>query len=116
MSVGEKDKKTLTKRKSETPAVIDPSNIKKAKKIEPKKDYKGKKPFTKPFQNKKFPGKGSAAHGKGHAPAPTEKKDWNELKKKKKDLKVQRKKDRFQDEKLYEVDLSARKVYEQLKV
>lgn len=116
MSVGEKDKKTLTKRKNETPAVLEPSNVKKAKKIEPKKDYKGKKPFAKQFQNRKFPAKGSADHGKGNAQAPTEKQDWNELKKKKKDLKVQRKKDRFQDEKLYEVDLSARKVYEQLKV
>lgn len=110
MSVGEKDKKLVTKRKIETSSVAEPSSVKKPRKTD-SKDVKPKKTFgkspTKPF--KKFPG------AKTHVQKPLEKQNWNELKKKKKDLKVQRKKERFSDEKLYEVDLTAKKIYEKLK-
>lgn len=44
----------------------------------------------------------------------TEKTDWNELKQKKKDLKIQRKKNKTKD--LYDIDIKAKKIYEELKM
>ncbi|CRL05875.1 CLUMA_CG019080, isoform A [Clunio marinus] len=66
------------------------------------------------FENKKF-GKGNNKFAKKpQQPATTEKTNWNELKQKKKDLKVQRKKNKTKD--LYEIDLKAKKIYEELKM
>ena len=44
----------------------------------------------------------------------TEKVNWNELKAKKKDLKIQRKKNKTKE--LYDIDVKAKKIYEELKM
>lgn len=89
-----------------------------AKKFKPStkpgdKPFKGKpgKPGDKKFAGKKFIGK------KGGKPAPPpvpEKTNWNELKQKKKDLKVQRRKNKSKE--LYDIDVKAKKIYEELKM
>jgi hypothetical protein len=87
-------------------------------KFDPKKSGKfNSKPGGK-FNGKpggKF-GKGKPAgkfNGKPEQQKPLEKTNWNELKQKKKDLKIQRKKNKTKD--LYDVDVKAKKVYEELK-
>lgn len=87
----------------------------------PPKDGKSSKPFKngKPkFEAKfdknkfgKFPGKPGA---KGQPQEPLEKVNWNELKAKKKDLKIQRKKNKTKE--LYDIDVQAKKIYEELKM
>lgn len=67
-------------------------------------NYKGKK-FDK---NKMFGGKPAKPQ------EPTEKVNWNELKAKKKDLKIQRKKNKTKE--LYDIDVKAKKIYEELKM
>lgn len=83
------------------------------------KAYKPSKDGKPKFEKKKFgkfnnkPGAG----GKDRKPQqeqPTEKTNWGELKQKKKDLKIQRKKNKTKD--LYEVDVKAKKIYEELKM
>lgn len=70
-----------------------------------KSNYKGKK-FDK---NKMFGGKPGAKPQEQ-----AEKVNWNELKAKKKDLKIQRKKNKASD--LYDIDVKAKKIYEELKM
>lgn len=78
------------------------------------KPFKGKpaaKQGDQKFAKKKFIGK------KGGKPAPPpvpEKTNWNELKQKKKDLKVQRRKNKSKE--LYDIDVKAKKIYEELKM
>lgn len=77
------------------------------------KPFKGRpaKPGDQKFGKKKFIGK------KGGKPAPPpvpEKTNWNELKQKKKDLKVQRRKNKSKE--LYDIDVKAKKIYEELKM
>lgn len=72
----------------------------------------GKPKFQKKFG--KFNNK-PGAKGKPQQPAqPAEKTNWSELKQKKKDLKIQRKKNKTKD--LYEIDVKAKKIYEELKM
>lgn len=106
MSVGQKDRKSQGKRKIEGSSLSESTVHKKAKNL----DKEPKKNFSKTKKFEKHPSKNV------HQTNPPEKQNWSELKKKKKELKVQRKKDRFSDEKLYEVDLQAKKVYEELKM
>lgn len=47
-------------------------------------------------------------------PPQGEKTNWSELKQKKKDLKIQRKKNKTKD--LYDIDVKAKKIYEELKM
>lgn len=82
----------------------------------PKSGQKFDKKKVGKFQGKfqgKFNGKPGA--GKPHQqPEQTEKTNWGELKQKKKDLKIQRKKNKTKD--LYDVDVKAKKIYEELKM
>ena len=80
------------------------------KKYEGRKPYLGKKPFDKEkqFGPKKFDKNGA------NPQAPAEKTNWNELKQKKKDLKIQRRKNKSKD--LYDIDVKAKKIYEELKM
>lgn len=79
----------------------------------PKKKFKdgksegsGKKVFKGDYK-KKFGGKNF------EKPQPEGKPNWNELKTKKRDLKIQRKKNKVKD--LYEISVQAKKLYEELK-
>lgn len=64
------------------------------------------KDFKKKFiGKKKFPQK--------NVPQTQEKPNWNDMKTKKKELKIQRKKNRVKD--LYEISVKAKKLYEELK-
>lgn len=76
----------------------------------PSKDGKPK------FEKKKFGKFNNKSGGKPQQQQqpPGEKPNWNELKQKKKDLKVQRKKNKTKD--LYEIDVKAKKIYEELKM
>lgn len=68
------------------------------------------------FNNKpggKFSGK-SGGKPQQQQQQPTEKTNWVELKQKKKDLKIQRRKNKTQD--LYDIDVKAKKIYEELKM
>ena len=75
-----------------------------------KQKFVDKKKFGKPgFKpGKKF--------SKPQQPQPVqgEKTNWSELKQKKKDLKIQRKKNKTKD--LYDIDVKAKKIYEELKM
>jgi hypothetical protein len=72
------------------------------------KDEGGKSKTT--FKRKFVPGK---KFDNSKSDKPLEKPNWNDLKSKKKDLKIQRKKNRVKD--LYEISVQAKKLYEQLK-
>lgn len=80
----------------------------------------GKQPFKKPFK-KSVAGGGKQPFKKPfkkdfkqpQQPQESVKTNWNELKQKKKDLKVQRRKNKSQD--LYDIDVKAKKIYEELK-
>lgn len=91
-------------------------NVKKFKSDEPNKG--GKAVFEKKKFNNKLSGKYNKQDGKYNKkpqqPQPTEKTNWGELKQKKKDLKIQRKKNKTKD--LYDVDVKAKKIYEELKM
>lgn len=98
------------------------SNVKKFKPSNNSdKSFKDGKPksgqkFDKKFEKKKF-GKFNGKSGAGkpqQQPQQTEKTNWSELKQKKKDLKIQRKKNKTKD--LYDVDVKAKKIYEELKM
>jgi hypothetical protein len=69
---------------------------------------------TKKFGGKSFSGKPFAGKPGAKPQEQTEKVNWNELKAKKKDLKIQRKKNKTKD--LYDVDVKAKKIYEELKM
>jgi hypothetical protein len=47
---------------------------------------------------------------------PLEKPKWNELKQKKKELKITRKKSKFETSDLFDIDVKAKKIYEELKM
>jgi hypothetical protein len=91
----------------------------KSKKFDGKFD-KNKKFDGKYDKNKKFDGKydKNKKFGKpGAKPetqAPMEKPNWNELKAKKKDLKIQRRTNKSKE--LYDIDVQAKKIYEELKM
>lgn len=98
------------------------ANVKKFKKEEqPDKSNKDGKPKfeKKKFNNKpdgKFNKKSDGKFNKKpqQQSQPTEKTNWGELKQKKKDLKIQRRKNKTKD--LYDVDVKAKKIYEELKM
>lgn len=97
------------------------TNVKKLKKTAaPDKTKKAFKDGPKKFEKKKFGkfdhkgGKFDRKGGKPQPHAPTEKTNWNELKQKKKDLKIQRRKNKSQE--LYDIDVKAKKIYEELKM
>lgn len=77
---------------------------------DPDKTVKNIKDGKPKFEKKKFE-KFSRASGKFQ---PAEKTNWSELKQKKKDLKIQRKKNKTKD--LYDIDIKAKKIYEELKM
>jgi hypothetical protein len=84
-----------------------------------KPKFEGKFDKSKKFdgKSKKFEGKfdKSKKFGKPQTPpAPLEKPNWNELKSKKKDLKIQRKTNKSKE--LYDIDVQAKKIYEELKM
>lgn len=79
------------------------------------RDQKVKKVFTpsqSKFKGKQFPNGKTNKFSKAQ-PQTFEKPSWNELKSKKKDLKIQRKKNKTKEN--YEVSVQAKKIYEELK-
>lgn len=79
------------------------------------KSFKDGKSGGKPkFEKKTFGKFNNKNGGKPQQPQQTEKTNWVELKQKKKDLKIQRKKNKTKD--LYEIDVKAKKLYEELKM
>lgn len=110
MSVGNKDGKSSGKRKIEGLSTAETAAHKKSKCFD--KDPKKSRVSVK---KKQIPSRNFHSKVSTTTSLP-EKQNWNELKKKKKELKVQRKKDKFSDLKLYEVDLQAKKIYEELKM
>lgn len=100
---------------------IKKSNVKKFKSSETAdksfKDKNGKQKFVDKKKDGKPGGKFSKPGGKPYRaqqPSQGEKTNWSELKQKKKDLKIQRKKNKTKD--LYDVDVKAKKIYEELKM
>lgn len=90
------------------------------KKFKPSTDksssYKGNKDGKPNFDKKKFGKFNNKPGGKPQQQQPPqgEKTNWGELKQKKKDLKIQRKKNKTKD--LYDIDVKAKKIYEELKM
>lgn len=114
--------KKTNKRSSETGDKKFSSKKFKAEEQVDKPNKDGKPKFEKKkigkFNNKpegKFHNKSDGKFNKKpQQPLPTEKTNWGELKQKKKDLKIQRKKNKTRD--LYDVDVKAKKIYEELKM
>lgn len=100
-----KDMKTLNKRKVTSSSNEDATPVKKHKKSN----------FTND-KNKKFGNKPGGKFTPNQNQKPLEKPKWNELKQKKKELKITRKKSRFESSDLFEIDVKAKKIYEELKM
>lgn len=79
----------------------------------PKKKFKDDDKAKATFKHDKRKFMGNKKFGNQKTEKPLEKPNWNDLKTKKKDLKIQRKKNRVKD--LYEISVQAKKLYEQLK-
>lgn len=109
MSIEKKEMKSLTKRKVSSSTTDDPAPLKKQKKSTFVSD-KNKKSGN--FQNKHK--KGPFTPGNQHQKL--EKPKWNELKQKKKELKITRKKSKFDSTDLFDIDVKAKKIYEELKM
>lgn len=115
----------MTELKKSSKRPLEPTNKPAVKKLKPspKTDKPSTEKNPKKFEkngkfNKKFNSGGKNFKKGGHPqqqqPKEGEKTNWNELKKKKKELKVQRRMNKSKE--LYDVDQEAKKIYEQLKM
>lgn len=111
--------KKMTELKKNNKRSVDTTDKKPfVKKFKPSTDkspsYKGSKDGKPKFEKKKFGKFNKGGKPQQQQPQQGEKTNWGELKQKKKDLKIQRKKNKTKD--LYDIDVKAKKIYEELKM